>query len=302
VSPLLAENTTLEAFHINAGRRDAPSDHDPLLVTIAAETPEPLPEVVVDRPPVADTPPVVLDPTPAMTPPTPPSDLAGTALRDWLKRSWYDGRHRDLGYKQARIEMYSFIDVADDGRVYGVYSGFSQAAAPVSFLNPINAEHTQPQSTFNQRLPMRSDIHHLFPTHMTPNQARGREPFGEIPDSATEQWFSVDSAGRLFEGTEIPSTARAVYGEDRDGLFEPPEAQKGDTARALFYFHTMYPGLGGDLSDMGNLATLGAWHRADPPDAREIARNARVETVQGNRNPFVDVPELACRVFARTCP
>jgi deoxyribonuclease-1 len=34
------------------------------------------------------------------------------------------------------------------------------------------------------------------------------------------------------------------------------------------------------------------WHSADPPDDHERWRNARIEQLQGNRNPFIDRPEL----------
>lgn len=39
-------------------------------------------------------------------------------------------------------------------------------------------------------------------------------------------------------------------------------------------------------------AILLKWHRQDPVSKKEIDRNAGVEAVQGNRNPFIDHPEL----------
>ncbi|MEM9047012.1 MAG: endonuclease [Pseudomonadota bacterium] len=50
------------------------------------------------------------------------------------------------------------------------------------------------------------------------------------------------------------------------------------------------------------LEQLAQWHSDDPPDARERERNSRVEAVQGNRNPYVDLPHLVCRVFLDACP
>ena len=32
------------------------------------------------------------------------------------------------------------------------------------------------------------------------------------------------------------------------------------------------------------------WHKDDPVDAWELQRNSRAESVQGNRNPFIDHP------------
>jgi hypothetical protein len=49
---------------------------------------------------------------------------------------------------------------------------------------------------------------------------------------------------------------------------------------------------------MGVLSVLLQWHALDPPSPLEIARNDKVcRKYQGNRNPFVDKPFLAARVF-----
>ena len=40
------------------------------------------------------------------------------------------------------------------------------------------------------------------------------------------------------------------------------------------------------------------WNRQDPPDAAERRRNDMVEAFQGNRNPYIDNPELADQVGA----
>ena len=113
----------------------------------------------------------------------PPDGIEDEELRTWLKQNWYDGMHSNLGYDGARTAMYSYIDKADDGDVYCVYTGYHQAAESTTFLDPINAEHTVPQSWFSQANPMRSDIHHLYPTHKDVNSNRGSLPFGDIPDN-----------------------------------------------------------------------------------------------------------------------
>ncbi len=38
--------------------------------------------------------------------------------------------------------------------------------------------------------------------------------------------------------------------------------------------------------------SLRTWHFEDPPDEWEEKRNDLIEVVQGNRNPFIDQPEL----------
>ncbi|PIQ99386.1 MAG: hypothetical protein COV66_12485 [Nitrospinae bacterium CG11_big_fil_rev_8_21_14_0_20_45_15] len=67
---------------------------------------------------------------------------------------------------------------------------------------------------------------------------------------------------------------------------------RGDLARAYFYTSIQYRiPISAELEN--NLRT---WHYQDPPDAWEEKRNTLIETVQGNRNPFIDHPELAERV------
>ena len=93
----------------------------------------------------------------------------------------------------------------------------------------------------------------------------------------------------------------------------PPASQRGDIARALFYMATRYTGdtnnepvlaltdtvtlIQSTNANMGRLATLLAWHQADPVDAAERLRNDRVYSYQTNRNPFVDHPEWIQTLF-----
>jgi Endonuclease I len=85
--------------------------------------------------------------------------------------------------------------------------------------------------------------------------------------------------------------------------FEPPEAHEGDLARAIFYFYTMYPKGARSIDDIAadGVGQFFTWHLQDPPDAKEIERNGRIESVQGNRNPYVDRPELVCRAYELPC-
>ena len=233
----------------------------------------------------------------------PPETLTGTELQTWLKANWYDGYHKELGYSAARTAMYSYIDKADDNNVYCVYSGFYQSAASTTFLDPINAEHTVPQSWFSQAEPMRSDIFHLYPTHMNVNSDRGSYPFDEIPDELTDSWYNAIN-NNYQETSGIPTANIDDYSElDNNLRFEPREQHKGDLARAVFYFYTMYPTQAGNISDIvyGGIQTLYTWHLEDPVSAWELQRNARIEERQGNQNPYIVYPELVCRAWGFDC-
>ncbi|MCV2884168.1 endonuclease [Aestuariibacter sp. AA17] len=226
--------------------------------------------------------------------------LRGQALRNFLKAEYYNGKHRELGYSLARRLMYREIDVNNE-RVVGVYSGFSQPSRDTTFLNPINAEHTVPQSWFRKREPMRSDIHHLFPTHELPNNRRGSFPFADVNDASTDTWFGSDEQGRLVTQANTPIVGIGGFSELlKNKAFEPPEHQKGNTARAIAYFYTMYPGRAGDIKRIvldGDLSLLNAWHKADPVDDAEKRRDAAIEHHQGNSNPYIWDATLMCRAW-----
>lgn len=80
---------------------------------------------------------------------------------------------------------------------------------------------------------------------------------------------------------------------------------RGDVARICFYMALCYTFLqiidatdSEDSVSMGKLSTLLKWNKEDPVDAFETQRNNRIYEYQGNRNPFIDYPELADRIYA----
>ena len=72
----------------------------------------------------------------------------------------------------------------------------------------------------------------------------------------------------------------------------PPAEHKGNVARALFYFAICY---NLSISETEEFY-LRQWHLFDPVDAEEIERNDQIEELQGNRNPFIDNPELVSSI------
>ncbi|NNE56284.1 MAG: hypothetical protein HKN32_09705 [Flavobacteriales bacterium] len=220
---------------------------------------------------------------------SPPAELYGEGLRAWLKVNTYDPVFDDQGYNGIRIAMYSYIDEVG-GQVECVYSGFQQPAAAVTFLNPINAEHIIPQSWFGSASPMRSDIFNLRPSHESANSSRSNYPFGEV-DDASAQWYGVDAGNNYYSTTTEPANS-ADFSERQGSLWEPREDRKGDVARQVFYFYTMYPTQAGSISLAGDINTFYTWHINDPVDVNELVRNDRAEETQGNRNPYVDDENL----------
>jgi hypothetical protein len=218
----------------------------------------------------------------------PPTNIHLSDLQSWLQTNWFDGYHNSLGYNEARRQMYGYVDI-DAGQIECVYTGFTQSGGYVTYPNPINAEHLVPQSFFGSSEPMKSDIHILKPCHGSANSARSNKPYNEVTDGQA-QWYGTVNNTYTSQGS-VPSN-HEVWSESSGGDWEPRENRKGDVARAAFYFYTMYPGAAGAISEMGPTATLYQWHLNDPADATEISRNDKIESQQGNRNPYIDYPEL----------
>jgi hypothetical protein len=89
------------------------------------------------------------------------------------------------------------------------------------------------------------------------------------------------------------------YGQDANGntVFEPRDEQKGDAARAMMYETVCYTTVGGyswSLPTSQNQAILKQWHFNDLPSNYEISRNDYIDSLQGNRNPFVDSVDFVC--------
>ncbi|MBL7816190.1 MAG: endonuclease [Saprospiraceae bacterium] len=214
--------------------------------------------------------------------------------------------HTDLGYNTARSRMYGNCDNINNS-VTCIYGGYTQAhpygsvATSISLPNGriINAEHTVPQSFFGGGdAPMVSDMCHLFPTYETWNSDRGNSPFAEIPDAQTTKWE------RLLDAplTSIPSSNINEYSEYTSGSYEPREIQKGNTARAIFYFYTVYETqmnttYSHPIGDVADVQTLYNWHIQDPVTQADIDRNNCIKTYQGNGNPYIDHPEWVAQAF-----
>ena len=90
-------------------------------------------------------------------------------------------------------------------------------------------------------------------------------------------------------------------------VFEPNDEYKGDFARTYFYFATRYQdridNWGGIFISTyphivkWQLDMLLRWNELDPVSQKEIDRNDAVQKEQGNRNPFIDYPELVDLIF-----
>ena len=98
----------------------------------------------------------------------------------------------------------------------------------------------------------------------------------------------------------VVTKTEEVFGHDTGckssgGKFEPCDAAKGEVARAVLYCTIYYDYSVTQIFD--SLATCLKWHAEHPVTAREIFRNNKVNNMQGNRNPFVDHPSYANKIY-----
>lgn len=212
-----------------------------------------------------------------------------------------------LSYNEARDKLYAIIYNVNDSlecvytgyKIYVPYNSsdprtYTNAASPI-----INCEHTWPQSK-GAVGNAKSDMHHLFATNGDANAARGSFPFNDINDQLTNNWWN----GVSFI-TSIPSMNINSYSEELTGIeWEPKEEHKGNVARAMFYFYTMYKAEA-DAADPNyfNLQknVLWQWHIADPADSLEISRTHQIASYQDNKpNPYVLDVTLVQRAYFST--
>ena len=193
-------------------------------------------------------------------------NLSDNALIEALHK--LTDNHVALDYRGARFEMFAHVDNYD-GYVECVYTGRKIKTDKIPNGTNMNCEHTWPQSQGAVGV-AKTDIHHLFPADSKANSVRGHLAFGPVSDP---DW----SQGGSCRGDE---------------LFEVRKENRGNTARAKFYFSVRY----GKRIGAEEEATLKQWHTEDPVDEAELARNSSVEEIQKNRNPFVDHPEFVHQI------
>jgi endonuclease I/chitodextrinase len=163
-----------------------------------------------------------------------------------------------------------------------------------------NREHVFPKSLANPVLDTdvpgpATDAHHLRAADRTRNSTRNNRKYGR--GSGTSKFSNID----FFEGLDGPNTA-AWY---------PGDEWKGDAARMIMYMYLRYGsvclptavGVGSTEFTADDMIDLFLqWNAEDPVSAIEIARNeyhgnSAEYASQGNRNPFIDNPYLATRIW-----
>ena len=211
--------------------------------------------------------------------------------------------HIEFSYTSSSTDVWDILketdkDPINPNNVILIYSGVSlDAAQEYNSGNGWTREHVWAKSRgdFGTTTGPGTDVHALRPLDNITNTIRNNRGFDNCTACATvyDKWSNNTNSLK----------------DNIDWTFEPRNEVKGDVARMLFYMAVRYEGFDGypdlELSESimpsnditpvhGKLSVLLDWHRNDPVDAWEKNRNDIIYySYQGNRNPFIDHPEVA---------
>ncbi len=209
--------------------------------------------------------------------------------------------HTTYPYSSSSTDVWDMLKQTDKdpnnpNNVILIYTNRSVNAAQ-EFNNGAgwNREHVWAKSRgdFGNNPPAGTDAHHLRPSDISVNAERDNRNFDEC----------ISCIDIFDNGVNTGSKKDANL-----WTFEPPDNAKGDVARMIFYMAVRYEGDGSepDLELTNTLQsqtaklplhavqnTLLDWNRQDTVDAFERNRNLVIYGFQGNKNPFIDYPELA---------
>ncbi|MCD6113184.1 MAG: endonuclease [Bacteroidales bacterium] len=216
--------------------------------------------------------------------------------------------HNSVSYNSLHT-YFEQTDKKPNGKVWDMYSDVPGGTPPYSYNfvssdqcgnyshegDCYNREHSWPKSWFGGKVyPMYSDLFHIYPTDGYVNSKRSNYPYGEVSNPT---WTSQN--GSKLGNCSYPGYSGIV--------FEPIDEYKGDFARSYFYMSVRYYSEDGSWQSNGMVSRsqlkpwalnmLRNWNDNDPVSQKEIDRNNAVYQIQENRNPFIDHPEYAFRIW-----
>lgn len=251
-----------------------------------------------------------------------------------IKNDYYSHINFSANGKELKIELYNLIkqcdmskytyktcdsfiadaneDPSNPNNLIDFYTGRSipkdyfptQQSKPDAW----NKEHIFAKSHGNfASMDAGKDIHHLMPTDNGVNGARSNKDF----DNCKSNGKAITSYNSYKQKITVDYINPNDVCYTTSSAFEPRDAVKGDVARIIFYMATRYEGKNDGGPDLeineltsnksepfiGKLSTLLEWNKLDPVDDFEMKRNNYIFSIQNNRNPFIDYPELADKIF-----
>lgn len=212
-----------------------------------------------------------------------------TAIYDVIK----DANTLDYGSGKGKT-WWGFweTDRTDDGKFIDRYSprdSWQQSTSQGATGSGMNIEHSFAKSWWGgQKNQAYCDLYNLMPCEHNINSAKSNYPMGKVVTPKTDN-----------------GATKVGKGSDGKNYWEPADEWKGDFARGYMYMATCYKNLswtgeGLNILQKNDYPTLKEWAytlflewaRQDQVNALEVTRNNKVSNIQGNRNPYVDFPNL----------
>lgn len=213
-----------------------------------------------------------------------------TAIHDIIKKanvlSYGSGNRKTWWgfWSTDRDESGRFIDR------YSAESEWEMSTSQGAAGAGMNIEHSFPKSWWGKtEVQAYKDLYNLMPCKSKINSTKSNYPMGKV-----------------VSGDKGNGWTKVGEGTDGKKYWEPADPWKGDFARGYMYMATAYQDYNWvgtqalQILQQGAYPTLQKWAytlyiqwaKADKPDALEIKRNNDVAKIQGNRNPYVDFPNL----------
>ena len=200
------------------------------------------------------------------------SNLYGNELLNSIKNTITKTHTTLVNYAYAKTAYK--LTAADPLKPGNIITFYSNTSINGTWENGItwNREHVWPKSLSggiyntldDSDKNAGTDLHHIRPALTSINSSRGNKAYGTITNEQT---------------------------------FYPGDEFIGDTARILFYLSVRYDMSITGLKVCNDISLLLEWNNIDQVDNLERNRNASVQEIQGNFNPFIDNPWIAERIW-----
>lgn len=195
-------------------------------------------------------------------------------------------------------------DQMEDMQVRDRYSNTVRYFNPdMSAVSNMNIEHIWANSWWGHvKNNAYQDLFNLYPADATANGRKSNNPIG-IVDGTVSYTNGVTKVGK----------STSYRADSLITVWEPADQWKGDFARTYFYMATCYSHMTSLWTTTEGLLTVDPnspllmrpwvynlmleWAEADPLDEIEQERCDAICEIQGNRNPFVDYPELCYYIW-----
>lgn len=210
------------------------------------------------------------------------------------------GNHKEISYGSSTWNAFKDTDVRTvDGVDYWWDMYSSNLVEVSSGHSGLNIEHSVANSWWGKtKNAAYMDIVHLNPSDAEANNKKANYPLTELE---TVSWTN---------GVTSIGSPKAGQGGGSGWGYEPADEYKGDFARVFMYMFTVYDDIAwkSNTNWMYNTSSatmfrpwastlLLRWSADDPVSAKERSRNDGVYIHQQNRNPFIDLPDLAEHIW-----